>query len=147
MTPLDEIILGVLLDNNAYHLLKSSSTILLTIVDAGLDARLAIAAFITTAIARIVPLRFANTPRDVWNAAKDIVFAGVVIHAFVVLLRLFAEVFQIHLWPDEVRVNIHAVIWVVLLAILPLWIIAMYRWITIHQPGQNPAISNEGTAP
>ena len=132
MIPMDEIILRMVLDNNAYHYLKSTSDVLLTMVDAGLDARLATAVFFITATARIVPLRLATTRLDVWNATKDIAFAGIVIHAVVVILRLFAEVFQIHIWPDEVRVNLHAVIWIILLAIFPLWIVAMYRWNTAH---------------
>jgi len=147
LTSLDDIILGALLNNNAYHHLKSSNDTLLTIVDTGLDARLAVAVFLITATARIVPLRFATTRLDVWNAVKDIAFAGLVIHAAVFLLRLFAEVFQVHIWPDAIRVNLHASIWILLLAIFPLWIVAMYRWNTAHRPGQALAISNTGTAP
>jgi len=147
LTSLDDIILGALLNNNAYHHLKSSNNILLTIVEAGLDARLAIGIFIITAMARLAPLRFAHKPRDIGRATTDLIWSAAFIHAAVFLLRLFAEVFQFHLWPQEIRVNLQAFIWLILLAILPLWIIAMYRWMTIHRPGQNPAISNKGTAP
>jgi len=131
MTAFDEIIVRVFLDNNAYNFLKATSESLLAVVDTGLDARLAIGIFAVTATVRLVPLRIANTHRHVWHAANDIAWSGVVLYAGVSLFRLIAEVLQIPLWPDEVRVNFHAVAWIMLLAIFPFWLLQLRQWIIL----------------
>ena len=118
-----------------------------TLMEARLDARLAIGVFVFTTAARLAQLRFANTPRDVWNATRDIAFAGAVIHAAFFFFRFFAEILQFHLWPEDMLVVLRTLVWLLLIPVLVSWVVAMNRWIIEPLPGQPPAIPNEGTAP